>query len=331
MKLSVIIISYNQEKYIRQALDGVVKQKTSFPFEVIVADDCSSDETLSICNGYAQEYSYIKILSNKENIGYTKNWERALALGDGEYVAVFEGDDYWTDPLKLQKQVDFLDANSAIGLCYTDCDILNDETQLLKKNVFQNEICVFNAENPILSKGYASNVTWVFRRKLLKNIQIPKNNTDVPWILLYEFCLATKIEFLPDSTGVWRRHNGSFSNDFAKTDKMYNYDKNVFLWKKNYVSKFPDVDKNKNVIYTRALLNLWTYAKKIDDVKIINELQTFFVDKCDLDKLTSYIERQECLIERKQKDIDGLLKSNRYRLGTIILYPINILRKFFNK
>ena len=138
MKVSVVILSYNQSKYIKQALNSVVSQQTNFPFEVIVADDCSTDDTLSVCGDFETKYPFVRVEQSDKNLGYSKNWERALSLGSGEYLAVFEGDDYWTDNLKLQKQSDYLDANPDCGMCYTECDIFNEDTKALQSNIFSN-------------------------------------------------------------------------------------------------------------------------------------------------------------------------------------------------
>ena len=119
IKLSVICLTYNHEKFIRQALDGFVMQKTNFPFEVIVHDDASTDETAKIIREYEIKYpELIKPIYQKENL-----WQKGIPTKNyiypkinGKYVALCEGDDYWTDPLKLQKQVDFLEAH----WCYSD-------------------------------------------------------------------------------------------------------------------------------------------------------------------------------------------------------------------
>ncbi len=121
-KLSICCITYNHAKFIRQALDGFVMQKTNFPFEVLIHDDASTDGTADIIREYEAKYpDIIKPIYQTENqwskgvpISRTFNWPRI----QGEYVALCEGDDYWTDPLKLQKQVDFLDAHPDFMGCF---------------------------------------------------------------------------------------------------------------------------------------------------------------------------------------------------------------------
>ena len=332
MKVSVVIISYNQGKYIRQALDGVVSQQTNFPFEVIVADDCSTDDTLAVCRDFESKYSFVKVEQSGKNLGYSKNWERALSLGSGEYLAIFEGDDYWTDNLKLQKQVDYLDSHNDCGVCYTDCDIFNEDSNILETSIFSNGICEFNSVDPMLSKGYAGNVTWMIRMETLNAmaLTVPDKHPDVPWLLLYELCLHTTIGFLPENTGVWRRHKGSFSNE-KDARKMYGYQKDTFLWKKKYIPVFPEPERNAIELYTRALLYLWTYANKIGDKIIIDDITDFFNSRINIQKLGNYMLNSANRIQTLQKDIVGLQKSLRYRVGTVILSPLLLIKKIFCK
>lgn len=121
-KVSVICLAYNHEKYIRRCLDGFVMQKTTFPFEVLVHDDASTDGTADIIREYAEKYpEIIKPVLQKEN-QYSKHVRiiqvHLLDKAQGEYLAWCEGDDYWTDENKLQKQVAFLDEHPDYSCCY---------------------------------------------------------------------------------------------------------------------------------------------------------------------------------------------------------------------
>ena len=122
--VSISCATYNHEPYIRQCLDGFVMQKTNFEFEILIHDDASTDGTTTIIREYVDKYpNLIKPIFQTENqyskgvsISQTYNWPRAR----GKYIALCEGDDYWTDPYKLQKQVDFLEANPEYSMCYTN-------------------------------------------------------------------------------------------------------------------------------------------------------------------------------------------------------------------
>lgn len=118
--VSIVCITYNHEPYIRQAIDGFLMQETTFPYEIILADDCSTDGTSAICAEYAEEYpDLVRYLPSEKNVGGVENERRAIDVAQGEYVAVCEGDDFWTYPQKLQKQVEFLDAHPDYSVTWT--------------------------------------------------------------------------------------------------------------------------------------------------------------------------------------------------------------------
>lgn len=108
--VSIIVITYGQEKYIKQALDSVTMQKTNFKFEIIVGNDCSPDNTTEILKKYKDNGNYVfNIINREENVGATKNLYLCVKEAKGKYIAFLEGDDYWIDENKLQKQFDFLE------------------------------------------------------------------------------------------------------------------------------------------------------------------------------------------------------------------------------
>ena len=118
--VSVCMITYNHGAYIRDAIDGVVMQKTDFPFELVIGEDCSQDDTRRICFEYQRKYpDKIRVLWSSTNVfNKGSNDRRTFAHCRGKYIAICEGDDYWTDPLKLQKQVSVMEQNPTVGLCF---------------------------------------------------------------------------------------------------------------------------------------------------------------------------------------------------------------------
>ena len=126
--VSVHMITYNHEPYIRQAIEGVMMQETDFEFELIIGEDCSQDKTREICFKYQKKYpDRIRVLWWHENVSKLGgNSRRVCARSRGEFIAFCEGDDYWTDPLKLQKQVDVMRGNNSVGLVLTYGVILRD-------------------------------------------------------------------------------------------------------------------------------------------------------------------------------------------------------------
>ena len=131
---SVAVLTYNHEAYIRQCLDSILAQVVDFPYEIVVVDDCSTDSTRDILREYAQAHAQIRLHLNSENQGISRNNNLILSLCQGTYVAMLEGDDYWMDPKKLQRQVDFLNDNAEVGFVGAECLKLYQDGQLVEEH-----------------------------------------------------------------------------------------------------------------------------------------------------------------------------------------------------
>lgn len=115
------MITYNHAPYIAQAIEGVLRQETSFPFELVIGEDCSTDGTREIVFDYQKKYpGIIRVITSDKNVGACKNGFRAQKACRGKYIAYCEGDDYWHHPQKLQKQVDYLESHPECGLVFSD-------------------------------------------------------------------------------------------------------------------------------------------------------------------------------------------------------------------
>ena len=137
--LSVVMPTYNHKAYISEAIENVLRQKTTFLFELIIGEDLSTDGTREIVLNYQNKNSdIIRVITSDSNVGAKENMRRMLAASRGKYIAFCDGDDYWHDPSKLQKQVDFLDSHPDYGLVHTDADYLKTEKNKLIPNFNKN-------------------------------------------------------------------------------------------------------------------------------------------------------------------------------------------------
>jgi glycosyltransferase involved in cell wall biosynthesis len=128
MKVSVLMITYNQERYIAQALDSVLMQEVDFAYEIVIGEDCSTDGTRDIVLSYQRRHpDKIRLLLPDENLGMIRNFAQTYYACLGQYVAILEGDDFWTCADKLQKQVSFLDANPECSICFTTTKVFFEE------------------------------------------------------------------------------------------------------------------------------------------------------------------------------------------------------------
>ena len=144
--LSVGVITYNHSYYIRQCLDSILMQKVDFDYEIVIGDDCSNDGTQDVLQEYLRQYpNKFVLLLNDHNKGISKNYQNVLSRCKGKYVALCEGDDYWTTEDKLQKQVDFLESHEKYGfvgaysqLLLPDGQIIEDKYDYMPKPVVEN-------------------------------------------------------------------------------------------------------------------------------------------------------------------------------------------------
>lgn len=134
--VSINCITYNHEAYIRHAIEGFLMQRTEFAYEILIGEDCSTDRTREIVEGYRKQFpDKIRIITSQNNVGPSENSLRLLEASQGKYIALCEGDDYWTDPYKLQKQVDYMENHSDCTLCFHGAKIFDEGKQKMISDI----------------------------------------------------------------------------------------------------------------------------------------------------------------------------------------------------
>jgi glycosyltransferase involved in cell wall biosynthesis len=221
--VSICCLTYNQETYIKQCLDGFIMQKTNFPFEVLIHDDASTDKTASIIREYETKYpDIIKPIYQTENqysqhISPTRKF--VFPRARGKYIALCEGDDYWTDPLKLQKQVDFLEANEDFSICFHNVTVKNET----------NNSEIFNKSNiPEISsiKDLALGMYIYTCSVVIKTdgiIEFCKYSKDCPvgdYLLFMLTAKYGKIKYISEIMGVYRIHAGGVWSSLSSIEKI---------------------------------------------------------------------------------------------------------------
>jgi glycosyltransferase involved in cell wall biosynthesis len=224
--VSVHLLTYNHAKFIAQSIESVVNQQTSFPFEIVIGDDHSTDGTSQIVDLYAAQYpDLIKVVRGKTNGGPQPNSIRILENSQGKYMAALEGDDYWIDPLKLQKQADFMEQNPDFAICFTNTRVEffenNEEPYLLNTNIEKDvfELKDLIAETEVWFMGTA---TLFYTMSSIFPVQPWFHKTksgDIPMIMLA--ARHGKIKYLPDVTAAYRRHAAGASNTDHKDDAKF--------------------------------------------------------------------------------------------------------------
>jgi glycosyltransferase involved in cell wall biosynthesis len=165
--VSVCMITYNHEQFISQAIKGVLIQKTNFPIELIISEDCSTDNTRIIIENYQKKIpDIIKADLPDHNRGTINNFKHNLSLAKGKYIALCEGDDYWTDPLKLQKQFDFMEAHPEYSLCFHNT-IIHYEDSNKKDRLFAELGNREYTKQELTKRWLAPTASFFFRKSIL--------------------------------------------------------------------------------------------------------------------------------------------------------------------
>jgi glycosyltransferase involved in cell wall biosynthesis len=221
--VSVCVQTYNHVDYIKQCLDGILFQKTNFEFEILLGEDDSIDGTRELCEDYAKCYpDKIRLfLHHRENnikIGGQPtgrfNFLYNLHSSQGKYIALCEGDDYWTDPLKLQKQIDFLEGNEGYSMCFHRVQLLINEK--LEKDTITRKVPQTTSTSDLLKGNFIHTPSVVFRNHFdeenlaffLKSIQFSPIG-DLP-LHVYNSQYG-KIYQIPESMAVYRLGSGIWS------------------------------------------------------------------------------------------------------------------------
>jgi len=286
MMVSVRCTVYNHEKYLRDCLQGFVMQKTNFPFEVIVHDDASTDNSVAIIKEYVERYpDIIKPIFEKEN-QYSKHDGSIRRIMDsacrGKYIAICEGDDFWTDPYKLQKQIDYMENHPESEMTYTDFSIKNEIEGKEYLNLFKTQPKIYpykyTMEQWILSLGYVAPMTWVIK-KTLYNARPLLPSLDGSFVDFAFYLSKTNPYCLyDDNTATYRiiPESASHSKSF---EKLYNRFVNLYntqlLLSDMYLSS--NVAQNeKEKIKTRFYDWYLHYAIIANDDNMIDEIRKFY-------------------------------------------------------
>lgn len=231
MKVSVAIPSYKFSSYIEECLESVLAQKTSFNFEIVVRDDFSNDGTSEILKKYSDLYSNIKLLPSNKNLGFHRNIKSIFENCSGEYIAYLDGDDYWCDKDKLQKQSDFLDENQIYSMVFGGYYVQEGMDKSTKTDYWFGtppEVKGDLGPDNFIWGNAVNSLTKMFRnyREIFKDYFFDMSLVD--WPLNLEISKNGPIKFINEPYGVYRRHSTSLSL-LDNGDDVYNKNRKYIL------------------------------------------------------------------------------------------------------
>ena len=207
--VSVFMLVYNQEDYITETLQSILNQKTTFPYNIIIGEDCSTDNTREILKEFKTQFpDQIKLITSDKNIGLINNFIRTLNHCDGKYIAICDGDDYWTDSDKLQMQVDFLESHTDYSIVFTrKKDVLPDGSI----STYQPKKLDTSNFTDLIKGNYIPSVTALFRNKINGTLPL-KWLYKYPYgdwpLYLYTTRDGSNIKFLDTVTAIYRKDIG---------------------------------------------------------------------------------------------------------------------------
>ena len=221
-KLSVVTTTHNQEAYVRDAFDSFVAQQIDFPMEIIVADDASTDATRAIIQEYVDRYPHLfRPILRPKNLGLNRNLVDALSRARGTYIALCEGDDYWIDPLKLSKQVAFLDRHPKTAVCFHPVRTIWEDGRVEEQDFppvsWRDDLSL----DALIKRNFIQTNSVVYRR-LPHYGDIPADVMPLDHYLHVRHAFSGNIGMLLETMAVYRRHSqGMWNNRFVDPPKFW--------------------------------------------------------------------------------------------------------------
>ncbi|PRY48318.1 glycosyl transferase family 2 [Arcticibacter pallidicorallinus] len=266
--VSICCITYNHEKYIAEAIDSFLMQETSFQYEILIGEDSSSDGTKAILADYVARYpGRIQVFSSETNLGAVKNFTNVLKRSKGKYIAFCDGDDFWTDAKKLQKQVDFMEGNDDYIICCHYSQVIDDQG----KTVYVSDDMIpleYSYGDLLAGNRKETRVASMLMRSTKEILEIEKNRwlystygTDTFVKLLAVAVSGKKIFVLPELMSCYRVHGGgiwSMVDSKVRKKKMVN-DFNLLIDNFSYSSS-----------QKRQLLKMYLKEYFLFDMKNVN-------------------------------------------------------------
>ncbi|MBW8015847.1 MAG: glycosyltransferase [Planctomycetes bacterium] len=308
--ISVYMLTYNHESYIARAIESVLVQKTKFPFELVIGEDCSTDRTREIVLKYQEKHpNIIRVVTSDENVGMLKNSIRTVGACMGKYIAFCEGDDYWHDSKKLEKQCKYLEMHPECGLVHSDQNRYFEEYGLEIQDFFKTtdnlppkDFCVFRGWN-----GYnILTCTVMTRKKLLDKVLLDSNiysnekytgATDIPMFI--ELSMLSGTHYIDEAMSTYTVRLESASN----------------------TQSLP-----KMASFVRATVNCHLYLARKHNVKSAID---YLTKKCVRTTLSSaFWERNARLARMIKSKLPRSIKSHLLYMGvtnSFLHYPLRLL------
>lgn len=342
MKVSIICTNYNKGDWVREAMDSFLNQKTNFDFEIIIIDDASTDHSYEIIQEYQNKFpEKVRTFRNEVNLGIARTWKKVCQEAKGQYIARCDSDDFWTDPLKLQKQVDLLDASTDSLWSNTEFDMVDLDGNLIQKDAFASKALplIDSYEEMLVMKGMTMASTWLVDTTLMQDVsaQISDTAADDTFELQLELFKRTKISFLSDSTTVYRMNLGSDSKPMTLETAERRFT-GILESQIKYLNKYPDQDiqrishlalvkdRDLDILVFKKDRQIEDLDLRLNQVSRISHDQNEYIEvlKKENQDFQSELNRIQSLYDDLQIQYNSVVTSRRWTIPTKI---INFFRR----
>lgn len=277
--MSVRVMCYNQEDYIAQAIDSILMQKTSFDMEIVIGDDFSDDGTLRIIRKYEKQYPHIiRILEREKGdiyyqsrikFGRLYNFVDILKRCRGDYIALLDGDDFWADPLKVQKQADFLDSHPECAICFHPVKVISDEDLLVPSFIPINHEKQISTIEDLVVENFIPSCSTMFRSRLFESFPdwfYSLNQGD--WSLHILNAQHGDIGYIDENMAICRMHSGGVWNRTKLTERIEAVIGSHHTINKHLKYKYRKFIKPKIAEYYFELYTLYKSSGEIEKARV---------------------------------------------------------------
>lgn len=322
--VSVIVATYKQEQFIAQCLDAILSQQFDQDWELIIGDDKSPDKTTEICKQYQRKYpEKIRLDIHETNVGCTGNYNALYALARGKYIVRCDGDDYWCDNQKLQKQYDYMESHPECGLVSTNVNYVDASGRVYATRVIRQDDYPKSFEDQVVRATFFCSSSWMFRRELVQYYDASYPFADESYAFSVEAFRHSEVHLLDECMTNYRTLSGTISSA-GNAEKFFKQYNGVFESQKYFIKRYHLNDDLQTQIYSKNYFELLPYALEIHNEEFVQQAKAFFEahHMCfDFLLLTCNYSN----MYKQQRNNAWASKS--YRLGKALLSPFKRFKK----
>lgn len=324
VKVSVIMLAYNIDKYVETAIKGVLRQKTNYPIQLVISEDCSTDHTLDICKHYKQQYpEQITLVEHERNVGLQRNFMDAHKHCTGEYIAICDGDDYWIDRHKLQRMTDFMDTHPDFAICFHR--VINYYEDNHTKSLSNGKQATVTGILDLCNSNFITNSSSLFRKQYYPTLpEWFAEITSCDYAMHLLNAGHGKIYYFRKPMAVYRKHSQGIWSETTEEKRFFaalNARQRVLTYYQNNPPIYEALKNNYTIIAFNLLRHYHRHGKEKEAAEMRSKLLIYHPEWTDL-----HIQNQvkASLKDRKRtlrEHVKAILSWGRAQISKLIPVP----------